>query len=119
MEATPRFELGVKALQASALPLGHVARRFRQEKGRPNFFSIAGLLTIDGADDGVRTRDPDLGKVVLYQLSHIRVARKYDTGTTRGAQDPICHNFEKFLPARSQPTRIEVRLKCGSCCPSV
>ena len=25
MEATPRFELGVKALQASALPLGHVA----------------------------------------------------------------------------------------------
>ena len=27
----------------------------------------------DGADDGVRTRDPDLGKVVLYQLSHVRV----------------------------------------------
>ena len=25
MEATPRFELGVKALQASALPLGDVA----------------------------------------------------------------------------------------------
>ena len=29
--------------------------------------------TFDGADDGVRTRDPDLGKVVLYQLSHVRV----------------------------------------------
>ena len=26
-----------------------------------------------GADDGVRTRDPDLGKVVLYQLSHVRM----------------------------------------------
>ena len=77
MEATPRFELGVKALQASALPLGHVARRFRQEKGRPNFFSIAGLLTIDGADDGVRTRDPDLGKVVLYQLSHVRMGNAF------------------------------------------
>ena len=25
------------------------------------------------AIDGVRTRDPDLGKVVLYQLSHYRV----------------------------------------------
>ena len=25
MEAMPRFELGVKALQASALPLGHIA----------------------------------------------------------------------------------------------
>ena len=24
-KATPRFELGIKALQASALPLGHVA----------------------------------------------------------------------------------------------
>ncbi len=27
----------------------------------------------DGADDGIRTRDPHLGKVVLYQLSHVRV----------------------------------------------
>jgi hypothetical protein len=26
-----------------------------------------------GADDGIRTRDPHLGKVVLYQLSHVRV----------------------------------------------
>ena len=25
LEATPRLELGIKALQASALPLGHVA----------------------------------------------------------------------------------------------
>ena len=27
----------------------------------------------NGADDGIRTRDPNLGKVVLYQLSHVRV----------------------------------------------
>ena len=26
-----------------------------------------------GADDGTRTRDPHLGKVMLYQLSHIRM----------------------------------------------
>ena len=26
-----------------------------------------------GAEDGTRTRDPNLGKVVLYQLSHFRV----------------------------------------------
>ena len=25
------------------------------------------------ARDGTRTRDPDLGKVVLYQLSHSRI----------------------------------------------
>ena len=30
-------------------------------------------LQIHGADNGVRTRDPHLGKVVLYQLSHVRV----------------------------------------------
>jgi hypothetical protein len=27
------------------------------------------------ADDGIRTRDPHLGKVMLYQLSHVRVPR--------------------------------------------
>jgi len=26
-----------------------------------------------GARDGIRTRDPDLGKVVLYQLSYSRM----------------------------------------------
>jgi hypothetical protein len=26
-----------------------------------------------GADDEIRTRDPHLGKVMLYQLSHIRM----------------------------------------------
>src|ERR1700760_4387667 len=26
------------------------------------------------AEDGIRTRDPHLGKVMLYQLSHVRVA---------------------------------------------
>ena len=27
------------------------------------------------ADDGIRTRDPHLGKVMLYQLSHVRMLR--------------------------------------------
>ena len=26
------------------------------------------------ADDGIRTRDPHLGKVMLYQLSHVRTS---------------------------------------------
>ena len=29
-----------------------------------------------GADDGIRTRDPHLGKVMLYQLSHVRADRR-------------------------------------------
>ena len=30
-------------------------------------------LVLRGADDEIRTRDPHLGKVMLYQLSHVRV----------------------------------------------
>jgi hypothetical protein len=33
------------------------------------------------ADDGIRTRDPNLGKVVLYQLSHVRVRPADPWGT--------------------------------------
>src|SRR5262245_24495619 len=31
----------------------------------------------DGADDGVRTRDPQLGKLMLYQLSYVRAGSFY------------------------------------------
>ncbi len=31
------------------------------------------LLSFYGAENETRTRDPDLGKVVLYQLSYFRV----------------------------------------------
>ena len=72
LEATPGFEPGVKALQASALPLGHVAISNFQEKGAGH--SIDRPRVPCGADNGVRTRDPHLGKVVLYQLSHVRIA---------------------------------------------
>ncbi len=30
------------------------------------------LFTFCGAKDGIRTRDPNLGKVMLYQLSYFR-----------------------------------------------
>ena len=46
MEATPRFELGVKVLQTSALPLGYAAE--------------------NGAEDEIRTRDPLVGNEMLY-----------------------------------------------------
>jgi hypothetical protein len=39
-------------------------------------------LRFCGADDGIRTRDPNLGKVVLYQLSHVRVG---DENSARAA----------------------------------
>ncbi len=36
-----------------------------------------------GADDGIRTRDPHLGKVVLYQLSHVRAEPSLPTSPPR------------------------------------
>ena len=38
------------------------------------------------ADDEIRTRDPHLGKVMLYQLSHIRVAFFEDFTTISHSQ---------------------------------
>ena len=35
---------------------------------------------ICGAEDGTRTRDPNLGKVMLYQLSHFRKKMEATTG---------------------------------------
>ena len=37
-----------------------------------SFPEISSDLGFSRADDGIRTRDPNLGKVVLYQLSHVR-----------------------------------------------
>ena len=54
LEATPGFEPGVKALQASALPLGHVAIH---RKSRPNQ-RFRPARDDHGADNGIRTRDP-------------------------------------------------------------
>ena len=44
----------------------------RHVTNRAGVYVLAGP-DVHGADNGVRTRDPHLGKVVLYQLSHVRV----------------------------------------------
>ena len=41
---------------------------------------MANLLILFGAEDGTRTRDPNLGKVMLYQLSHFRKKMEATTG---------------------------------------
>ncbi len=63
MEAPPRIELGIRALQAPALPLGHGAvLSFWENKG-------ALFKCPYGADYEARTRYLHLGKVALYQMS--------------------------------------------------
>ena len=65
------FEPVYTALQAVASPLGHSTEQTSREVFR--------------ADDGIRTRDPHLGKVMLYQLSHVRM-RSGRTNPLRGTK---------------------------------
>ena len=65
------------------LPLAptEVERRYEPfESGRTRLYTkgilLGYLLYIRRARDGTRTRDPDLGKVVLHQLSHSRIIKK-------------------------------------------
>ena len=58
LEARAGIEPTSKDLQSSASPLCHRAT---------------------GAGNGTRTRDPNLGKVVLYQLSYSRLVIRYYT----------------------------------------
>jgi hypothetical protein len=60
-EVATGFEPVYTALQAVASPLGHATVSPRSDPLR--------------ADDGIRTRDPHLGKVMRYQLRYVRNAR--------------------------------------------
>ena len=82
MEATPGFEPGIRALQAPALAtwlcrlglFGWCPRPDLNRHGRNcprDFKSLVSTNSttrafLNGAGDGIRTRDPNLGKVVLY-----------------------------------------------------
>ena len=73
-EAPPGFEPGVEDLQSSALPLGYGAST-----------SVAQQAHFR-AGNRARTGDLNLGKVALYQLSHVRVGVEISArGTRAGA----------------------------------
>jgi hypothetical protein len=48
--------------------------RFTSRKVRSTFREIRARQARTQADDGDRTRDPQLGKLMLYQLSYVRAA---------------------------------------------
>ena len=74
------------ALQAVASPLGH---------------STAGIdATHPRADDGIRTRDPHLGKVMRYQLRYIRVLRASSSSVAMHDISPRSSAYTNPLLAR-------------------
>src|ERR1044071_3401662 len=61
-------------------------------------------LRLPRAGNGTRTRDPNLGKVVLYQLSYSRTrAGSQPRRWTRPAQ------LRRLAPAAAPPARMEAR----------
>ena len=47
------------------------------------------MRTYHGAGDEIRTRDPQLGKLMLYQLSYTRLSDRWPIITYLGASDSI------------------------------
>ena len=71
LKVLPRFELGVKELQSSALPLGYSTiylSIFDFSLNMPLYYlrDAATSLKLTKAEDEIRTRDVHLGKVTLY-----------------------------------------------------
>ena len=57
----------------------------------------------NGAEDGTRTRDPHLGKVMLYQLSHFR---SKDPSTRRWCREPDSNWRHRDFQSRALPTEL-------------
>ena len=58
----------------------------------------------NGAEDGTRTRDPHLGKVMLYQLSHFRPRR--DHRIVRWCREPESNWRHRDFQSRALPTEL-------------
>src|SRR6187455_1823526 len=56
-----------------------------------------------GAEDGTRTRDPHLGKVMLYQLSHFR---SKDPSTRGWCREPGSNWRHRDFQSRALPTEL-------------
>ena len=71
------------------------------------------LILNNGAEYGIRTRDPHLGKVVLYQLSQLRVRKEVLYGNERAWQAPNFNFFQRGTlcgqTPRSKPHKQEIQ----------
>ena len=97
------FEPVYTALQAAASPLGQPTLSNLNLK---DFRKVR-------ADDGTRTRDPHLGKVMLYQLSHIRVNRM--CGRAKARRSCYQDDRGRYWDRTSDLFRVrEARSRCAN-----
>ena len=67
-ESNPHGLNGHRILSPACLPIPPPGRHIQKKP-------VGADRLYNGAKDGIRTRDPDLGKVVLYQLSYFRFSQ--------------------------------------------
>ena len=97
--AAPRgFEPRFTDPKSAVLPLdeGAAARTSRDSRALPG--------QKNGAEDGTRTRDPHLGKVMLYQLSHFRSMNR--DHRLRWCREPESNWRHRDFQSRALPTEL-------------
>ena len=72
---------------------------------RPYSYDVRPHVLPPRAGNGTRTRDPNLGKVVLYQLSYSREADGESSKRPPSAQLMVLPG----CPCRAAPGRVEAR----------
>src|SRR5438309_8704772 len=92
MVAPRGFEPRLTDSKSAVLPLDEgAAARLGEDEGEGN-----------GAEDGTRTRDPHLGKVMLYQLSHFRSVH----ATGCWCREPESNWRHRDFQSRALPTEL-------------
>ncbi len=101
MEAAPRFELGVKVLQTSALPLGYAAIMERKTGLEPATPTLARWCS-------TTELLPQLATRIRFELTISAVTGRHVNPYTTGPQDTLIVYLQKGLLS-SQISRISVR----------
>ena len=96
----------VSGKRATAAPIA----RSRWNRRYPGF----GSLGIKRADDEIRTRDIHLGKVVIYQLSYVRIL-KFGQVAKRSATSKLPCSGGRYWDRTSDLFRVrEARYRCAN-----
>ena len=115
MEPAMRFELMTSSLprRRSTPELRGRYTGMKDEGGRMKLCSLpfhpSSILlhpSSSGAGDEIRTRDPQLGRLMLYQLSYTRPFKTKDEGGGMKDEKMRCRNFDSSLIPQPSSLRL-------------